>query len=246
MGPRLIDAKQRRNEVLSIVVEEYIKTISPVGSNFISTLIPYEISSATVRNILAELEEDGYLTHPHTSAGRLPTEKGYRYYVDFLMREIELLEEEKSNIRRQYEEQTKELEILLERTSRVLSDMTHYTSIISLDDWGNKIIFNGMSFIAEHPEYYQNFASIKRILHALDEKERILKLINGNLARKIEIYIGAESAYNDISDCSLAVSRYKTRNGLSGRIALLGPTCMNYKKVVSALDYMSGLMEDLL
>ncbi len=245
MTAKLIDSRQRKNDVLSIVIEQYTRSVAPVGSSFIAQVLPYDVSSATIRNILSELEEDGYLTHPHTSAGRLPTQKGYRFYVDFLMQEIKMLEEEKNKIRQKYQEETKELDRLLERTSQVISDITHYTSIISVDDGGSKIICNGRSFIVEYPDYYQDFSCIKKILYALDEKQRLLEVINRDLARKIQFFIGSETACNDISNCSLAITEYKTHHGPRGRIALLGPTCMNYKKVTSALDYFSKLMEDL-
>src|SRR3990167_5524478 len=93
----------RKDKILGIVVNEYIKTVNPVSSGLIAQEHPLEISSATIRNILAELEEDGFLTHPHTSAGRVPTEKGYRYYVDNLMDEIQLLETEKLRIKNEYD-----------------------------------------------------------------------------------------------------------------------------------------------
>ena len=92
------DIQSRKDRILGIVVSQYIKTITPVGSHFITEEFNLDVSPATVRNILAELEEEGYLTHPHTSAGRLPTQRGYRYYVDHLMNEIQLLEEEKKRI----------------------------------------------------------------------------------------------------------------------------------------------------
>ena len=123
--------KQRKDTVLGIVVNAYIKTMTPVSSSYIVDEHHLDLSPATIRNILAELEEDGFLTHPHTSAGRLPTQKGYRYYVDNLMNQIQLLEEEKFRIKHEYEKEMRDLEAALEKTSQVISELTHYTSIIS-------------------------------------------------------------------------------------------------------------------
>src|SRR4051794_28798174 len=107
------DHRQRKDVVLGIVVEQYIKTVNPISSGLIASEYHLDLSPATIRNIMAELEEQGYLTHPHTSAGRVPTELGYRYYVDHLMNQIHLLEEEKEKIKSEYQQSVCELEDLL-------------------------------------------------------------------------------------------------------------------------------------
>lgn len=230
---------------MAVTVDQYIQTVSPVSSAFIADECGFDLSSATIRNVLAELEEDGYLTHPHTSAGRIPTEKGYRYYVDYLMEEIQLLEEEKRRIREAYERESAELEVLLDQTSRVLSSVTHYTSIVSLDGEDHKMFCRGTSFVVGYPDY-QDIEKIRNILAALDEKKRLMEIVNRELKRKTEIFIGTEMNCRQIDSCSLVVSRYHSHDGHSGRIAVLGPTRMDYKRVVSALDYFSRMMEQML
>lgn len=242
---RKTDSYQRKDMVLGIVVDEYIRSVNPVSSTFIVQEYHLDLSPATIRNILAELEEQGYLTHPHTSAGRVPTQRGYRYYVDHLMHEIQLLEEEKEQIKREYHRSVLELEALLEKTSQVISDITHYTSIISVDGAPDKIFCRGTSLVVSYPEF-QEITKIGHILQALEEKERILEVVNRDLEKKIQIYIGHETACSAIDGCSLAVTRYQKENGPSGRLALLGPTRMDYEKVVSTLEYVSALMTDLL
>ena len=244
MVAKQTDYQARKNRVLAIVVDEYVKNVTPVGSQLLVERYRLDISPATVRNILAELEEEGYLSHPHTSAGRIPTQRGYRYFVDHLMNEIKLLEDEKTRIQAEYRQGIKELERLLEKTSEVISDLTHYTSIVSIDG-GEKMFCKGMSFVAGYPEFH-NFDRIRHILHALEEKERILEVINRALEKKIKIYIGSEIAYKEIEGCSLAVSSFETDGGPSGRIALLGPTRMDYERVVSTLEYFSQLMKEIL
>ncbi len=236
--------KERKDRILGIVVNSYIKTITPVSSSYIVDVHDLDLSPATIRNILAELEEDGLLTHPHTSAGRLPTEEGYRYYVDNLMNEIQLLEEEKSRIKREYEQKMRDLEAALEKTSQVISDLTHYTSIISVDGWSGKFFCRGTSYVVEYPDY-QDVKKIGCILAALEEKENLLQVINRNLEQRIKIYIGHELSCSDIEQCSLAVSSYKMHSGPSGRIAVLGPTRMDYSRVVSTLNYLTKLMEEI-
>ncbi len=245
MTSRQTDYQARKDRVLAIVVDEYIKNVSPVGSSFIVNEYHLDVSPATIRNILAELEEEGFLSHPHTSAGRVPTQRGYRYFVDNLMNEIQLLAEEKERIQKEYKQGISELEALLDKTSQVISDLTHYTSIVSIDGEGDRIFCRGLSFVVGYPEF-QDFDRIKQILHALEEKEHILELINRNLEKRIKIYIGNEIACAEINGCSLAVSSYKSNKGPSGRIAILGPTRMDYKRVSSALDYFSELIGKIL
>ena len=240
MSSKKTDFQERKERVLGIVVDEYIKSTTPVGSHFIVQQYSLDLSPATIRNILAELEEEGYLSHPHTSAGRVPTQTGYRYYVDHLMHQIQLLKEEKVRLHQEYAQGLNELESVLDHASQAISDITHYTSIISLDGWGKKIICKGTSFVVNYPEE-QNLDKIRAILRTLEQKERILELINRDLERKISIYIGGEMALKEMDGCSLAVARFSNR-GAEGRIAVLGPTRMDYERVVSALDYVCGLI----
>ena len=249
MTSRRIDILARKDEILRITIEQYIATVTPVSSARIAKGCLLDLSSATVRNILAELEEEGYLTHPHTSAGRVPTQSGYRYYVDNFINEIQLLEAEKRHIKEEYERETLEMETLIEKASRVLSDMTHYTSIVSVDGWEHRLFCGGISFVMGYPDYQdinRDITKIKNILSALDEKERLLEVINRDLAKKINILIGHEMECSDIDSCSLVISKYKSKQGTSGRIAILGPTRMDYNRVVSTLDYFSNLMGEML
>ncbi len=240
-----IDTRTRENLVLEIVVDEYIKTVTPVSSAYIAKECHLDLSSATIRNILSDLEDQGYLSHPHTSAGKVPTQEGYRYYVDHLMHEIQLLDEERQRIKEEYLSEVKGLEELLDLASKALSEVTHYTSIISIDGWSGKLICKGINFIVDYPEY-QDFKKISDILEALEQKERLLEVINRDLEQKIKIYIGKEMAYENIESCSLAVSEFKTEHGPSGKLAILGPTRMDYKRVISTLDYFSQLMNEIL
>ena len=237
---RNTDFQQRKDRILAIVVGQYIKTAGPVGSQYITDQYKLDVSPATVRNILAELEEEGYLSHPHTSAGRVPTSSGYRYYVDHLMHEIQLLEEEKRHIEQECRRYRNQLELLIEKASQTLSDLTHYTAIVSVDGWKSKIILKGTSHVVDYPEA-SDILKIRAILHILEEKERLLELINRDLEKRTEVYIGHELALKGMDSCSLAVSRFES-NGVSGRIAVLGPTRMQYERVVSALEYISALL----
>lgn len=237
---RGIEKESRSRDVLSAVIESYIKSSSAVSSEELSRNFDY--SSATMRNVMTELEEQGYLAHTHTSSGRVPTDKGYRYYVDMLLTQMQLVEEEKERLTKEYKRQLNKLEDILEKTSEILSAFTHCTGIVSLVNKGNdKIFYNGASFIAGHPEL-NHIEKIRNILHILDEKKTLLEILNRNIEKKLNVYIGHELACEDIADCSLIVSTYDMEDRPSGRIAVLGPRSMNYSYVIPTIEYVSELM----
>lgn len=122
---------ERKSRILQAVIEDYVATAEPIGSRTIARKFKFGVSPATIRNEMADLEELGYLEQPHTSAGRVPSDRGYRYYVDCLMeaREIEIHEHEM--IRRTFERKVHELDTLIRETAKLLSDTTHLTAVIA-------------------------------------------------------------------------------------------------------------------
>ncbi len=123
--------QERKARVLYAVIHEYIKTGKPVGSTVLEQKYKFNLSPATLRNLMSELEKDGYLTHPHTSAGRIPTDAGYKAYVNSLVELQRLAVEEEERIKQEYEKKTKEIESLLSQTSKILSGLSNYTGFIT-------------------------------------------------------------------------------------------------------------------
>ena len=119
---------ERKEKILKLIIEEYIKTIKPVGSKNLCDIL--NVSSATVRNEMQDLEEEGYLEKTHTSSGRVPSEKGYRYYVDNLMKVKEMSGEEVYNLQRVFDNSKLELNDSIAKSLQIISDMTNYTAII--------------------------------------------------------------------------------------------------------------------
>ena len=122
---------ERKAAILRAVVEEYIDTAQPVGSGHVARAPGVDVSSATVRNEMAGLEADGYLRHPHTSAGRVPTEKGYRFFVDHLRRPARLQGRSAEEVRDFFARAHGEAEQMLSETSRLLSNLTNLTGVVS-------------------------------------------------------------------------------------------------------------------
>ncbi len=121
--------EERKKKVLQAIVEEYINTAEPVSSNAITNNYGLNFSSATIRNEMAELEKNGFLDKPHTSSGRVPSEKGYRYYVDELLKDDNISLEEIKYISSKLETKVNEIEELTQITANTISEITHYTAV---------------------------------------------------------------------------------------------------------------------
>jgi heat-inducible transcriptional repressor len=156
---------ERRRAVLGLVVRQYIATATPVGSKAIVEQYGLGVSSATIRNEMAYLEEQGYLTHPHTSAGRVPTEKGYRYFVERLMGEAELPLAEQRTIRHQFHQARLDLEQWMRLAAAVLARTARSTSLVTAPTVA-RCHFKRLELIAAHGS---------RILLVLVLREGVIK-----------------------------------------------------------------------
>ena len=128
LNPSTQESRKRR--LLQAVIYHYVRTGKAVGSQVIVDKYNFGMSSATVRNLLVELEKEGFLMQPHTSAGRIPTDKGYRFYVDSLLEVQTLASAEEEKIRKEYTARTKELEGLMISTSHMLSSLSNYAGVV--------------------------------------------------------------------------------------------------------------------
>ncbi|MCM8780489.1 MAG: hypothetical protein NC908_01000 [Candidatus Omnitrophica bacterium] len=240
---RVVNHEARKRAILAATINHYIEYAQPVSSEEIAR--DFNLSSATIRNIFAELEKEGSLTHPYTSAGRIPTEQGWRYYVDFLLSETELLDEEKEMIVNEYKKEIVRLEDVLEKTSEVVSTITHYTSIVSLLEWQDRFFYNGLSFVLEEPEFRDSLR-LKLLVRMLEERRNLLNIINREFSGKVKVYIGQELACPEMRDCAIAVSAYSVKTKPVGRLAVLGPVRMNYKHIIPTLEYVSEVLSNIL
>lgn len=240
---RNVDYEARRRAVLTAAINAYIREASPVASEDIAEA--FDLSSATIRNIFAELEESGYLTHPYTSGGRIPTDKGYRYYVDFLIAQLELLDEEKRRIVREYERKMGRLDEALEKTSEVISEITHYAGIVSLLEEQDKLFYRGISRVVNQPEF-EDYEKIRLLIRMVEDKRRLLEIINRDFSDKVKVYIGGELGCPEMESCALVVTNYRLKKRPSGRIAVLGPARMAYDQIIPAVEYISEVLSEVL
>jgi heat-inducible transcriptional repressor len=240
--PRSTDHESRRKDILAATIELYLNTAQPVSSDNLLKKSKATLSSASVRNVFSELEDVGFLMHPHTSAGRVPTDEGYRFYINVLMKKKELKRQELDFIRKIYELKVNEMDDLLFETSMIISDFTHYASLVYLDSEG-RMYSQGMRYILEHPEF-KDVGLAHMVLEALERKEELLDLIKRNFPDKTRVYIGKESDCPQMECCSIVVSKYTGRGREEGRLALIGPKRMAYDKVIPLMDYIAEVVTE--
>lgn len=240
------DPKRREEEVLSIIVRHYVETAEPVGSRYVAKSL--NLSSATIRNVMADLEESGFITHPHTSAGRTPTDKGYRYYIDSIMRLRSVNPETVKSVKNEYHQAMQSLEDVLERTTHLVSSITSYVGINLFVEY-HKLYMDGASQIIEQPEF-RDLKKLHVLLRSLEEKQGILDLLTGESDDdRLTIHIGKENKLNYLSECSIVTRGYKKKGKVTGRVGVIGPKRMVYEKVIPAVEYLAetvtGILDEL-
>ncbi len=240
---RTVDYNSRRKSVLNSAINRYIKDAVPVASDDIAE--EFDLSPATIRNIFSELDESGYLKHPYTSGGRVPTDKGYRYYVDFLIQQMELVDDEKQRILKDCKRKMRRLDDALENTSEVISEITQYAGIVSFLEWQDKIFYKGISRILDQPEF-RDADKIRLLVRLIEDKKRLLDIINRDFSGAVKVYIGSELGFPEMENCSLIVSSFKLKNQPSGRLAVLGPMRMEYNHIIPAMEYISEVLNRIL
>ena len=240
---RTIDYNSRRKSVLSSAINRYIKNALPVASDDIAQ--EFDLSSATIRNIFSELDESGYLKHPYTSGGRVPTGKGYRYYVDSLIQQMELMDDEKQRIFKDCQKKACRLDDALENTSEVISAITHYAGIVSFLEWQDKMFYKGISRILDQPEF-RDVDKIRLLVEIMEDKKQLLDIINRDFSGNVKVYIGSELGFPEMENCSLVVSSFKMKDQPSGRLAVLGPMRMEYNHIIPTMEYISEVLNQVL
>ncbi|MGN8645532.1 heat-inducible transcriptional repressor HrcA [Gracilibacillus sp. HCP3S3_G5_1] len=326
---------ERQIQVLQVIIDEFIHTAQPIGSRAIAKKEDITYSPATIRNEMADLEEMGFIEKTHTSSGRVPSEKGYRFYVDHLMSPFRLSQQDMNIIQKAFERKMIEFEKVVQKSARILSDLTNYTSIILgpevfettlkqiqiislskhtavailvtstghvehryfnvpktmqtsdleklvnilndrlvgvpiihlqqkmygevaqllqryssdfettyaylkealLEKQPVKLYMDGKTNIMLQPEF-NDIQKIQSLYSIMEKEEEIANLLRTS-GKGIKVSIGQENQLDEMQDCSLITATYSLGDEQLGTIALLGPTRMEYSRVVSILNVLS-------
>lgn len=224
---------------MTAIIQEYTQTAVPVGSKILSEKYGFELSAATIRNDMARLEKEGFLFQPHTSAGRIPTDKGYRYFVEKVMGDEELSREDQRRLQAEVLKLKAQNKRFSRTTSKLLSSLSGSLVISGIE---NEFYDFGISELLENPEFREidEFSRIAEALDYIDENvDSILRKLKDG---ETKIFIGKENPIRNISNCSMVVSPYTTKEGEKGLLAIIGPKRMRYAKNKSLLEYLGKLL----
>jgi transcriptional regulator of heat shock response len=237
----------RKQTILQAIIRDYLETAEPVGSRHISRKYKLDLSPATIRNEMADLEEEEYIRQPYTSAGRIPSDKGYRYYVDNIMRERPLTQKEEALIKKACRAKSQDIDFIAHQTLSAISSLTHYAAVMTVveESGAGKVYHYGISNIVTQPEF-SDISHVKQILNVF-EKENFLNMILREYSSRNEvtIKIGSENRHKEIRDCSVVVSTYGEEAHEMGSIGLIGPTRMFYNKSTSIINYIAHELSEL-
>ncbi len=229
----------RQEQILRSIVEQYAEVASPVGSSLLAKV--FGVSSATIRAEMAELERLGYIQQPHTSAGRVPTDKGYRLYVNSLAEEKEAQPERRGERALTARVQDAGMP---ERTIRnavdTLVELTHNLGIATI---GNQLYMSGLSNLFGQPEFMQA-GQVQQVAVLLDNLEPWLREAAPN--QPLSVYIGKENPVGRSAGCSLIISRFHSPYSDRSYIGVLGPTRQNYREVMNLVGRAGKTLEEVL
>lgn len=212
----------RQQQILKAIVEQYAEVASPVGSSLLAKV--FDVSSATVRAEMAELERDGYIQQPHTSAGRIPTDKGYRLYVNGLVEPSEnAIERRGERALAQRVQAGGAPERQIRNAVDTLVELTHNLGLATI---GNQLYMSGLSNLFGQPEF-MNGTQVQQVATLLDNLEPWLREAAPN--EPLSVYIGQENPIGRSAGCSLIISRFRSPFSDRSYIGVLGPTRQSYQ-----------------
>lgn len=337
------DLDVRKQDILKATIRSYVDTAVPVGSETLAQQRRLGVSSATIRSEMASLEEMGYLTQPHTSAGRIPTDRAYRVYVDSLLDADELSPVERSRVRRRMMRVLEDLQVLPEAVARTLASVTDYASLVAqshpeslqfrhlhfiplsstrvlavivtnagvlrgqtldlqapydpdgldrlsrlvsrrlaglslgeitdevlaravdeaawqqriaheLVQWlrrqspagaGGRVHIEGTANILKQPEF-RDARAAQPVISALEREDVIAGLLAGAPEREVWITIGGEHRIEDLRGCSVVAAAYRVGGQPVGALGIVGPTRMQYARVIALVRYLSSSLSEFL
>lgn len=337
------ELSERKKAILRAVVDAYISGGEPVGSKYLTQQSSIQLSSATIRNEMAELENLGYLEQPHTSAGRIPSEQGYRFYVDTLMQHYRMTANELRELNALACSKAAELNSILESAGKLMSMFTNYTSLTARPSGGGTVIshykavrvdsdsfllimitaqdevrtryihrsepigdyclallestlnrcavgihceqftlpvmleiqnsmvgyesvlpsvtqaiyealedradgdvkIEGIGHLLNYPECADK-QTLSGLLGLPDHKSDLLDILSGAKPDTVHVYIGSENRLDVMRNSSLVFRTISNGGHVVGAIGVIGPCRMDYSKVITALEYLSGNISDLM
>ncbi|MFO0971141.1 MAG: transcriptional regulator [Candidatus Saccharimonadales bacterium] len=231
----------RQVKILETIIEQYAEVAAPVGSVLLARL--FNVSSATIRNEMAELERHGYIRQPHTSAGRIPTDKGYRFYVNNLRDDDQPHTSQATRNTRAIATRVSHSGEPAQAIKSAVDSLVQLTHNLGLATIGNQLYVAGYSNLFGQPEFLDP-AHSREVARLLDNLEPWLKEAAPNEA--LNVYIGRENPIGRAAGVSLIISKYRSPYSDSSYIGILGPTRQSYRSVMGLVEQTGRTLEAVL
>ena len=243
-----MDITERQKQILFAIIEEYAEVAAPVGSVTLAKL--FDVSSATVRAEMAKLEEAGLIAQPHTSAGRIPTDAGYRFYVNSLTEQTENAKFEPTRMLGSGapNRNIHALEVRINSQEKVdyairsaVDMLAELTGNLGLGTIGDQLYLSGISKLFAQPEFMDN-SRIQGVAQLLDNLEPWLR--EARPGEPLNIFIGSENPIGKTSGVSLIISKFRSPYSDNSYIGVLGPTRQNYVETMSLVRNAGNILEN--
>lgn len=237
------DLTQRQITILKSLIEEYIETADAVGSETLEKKHSVSASPATIRNDMVRLTELGYLKKPHTSAGRVPTAQGMKFYVKQLMKEKELSVVEEVAVKEKLWDYRERNQKFLKELTRSLAEKTKALAVATTNE--GDIYISGYANILDMPEFF-DIDVTKSLLGAIDESA-CFDTICGKVTDEDDVHIllGDDLSPTLVGPYGFVFTRYETPMHFAGQVGVLGPTRLQYTSVVPTVRYFGDLIEEV-
>ena len=242
----------RQTQILVAIIEQYAEVASPVGSVTLAKL--FGVSSATIRAEMSKLEDLGLIMQPHTSAGRIPTDKGYRFYVNRLTAQNEGEDEQILLNANNSKDSLRGFRAISSRVSAqndradhairsAVDSLVELTGNLGLATIGDQLYINGIYNLFSQPEF-ESGEAVQSVAQLLDNLEPWLREVAPN--EPLNVYIGSENPIGKSSGASLTISKFESPFSENSYIGVLGPTRQNYGKVVRLVQKTGEFLEEIL
>ncbi len=230
----------RQAKILAAIIEQYAELAAPVGSVLLAKL--FGVSSATIRSEMSRLEDMGYITQPHTSAGRIPTDRGYRLYVNSIVEGDEVMTHE-SRSAHAIEARVSGNERSDRAIKTAVDSLVELTHNLGLATIGDQLYLSGIGNLFAQPEFADG-DQVREVARLLDNLEPWLREAAPNEA--LNVFIGSENPIGRDSGVSLIISRFRSPYSDHSYIGVLGPTRQSYARVMSLVSDTGKMLERML
>lgn len=235
------DLNERQIQILKAIIEEYMETALPVGSETLDKKYNLGVSPATIRNEMVKLTQKGYLKQPHTSAGRSPTPKALKFYVDYLVKPKDLSVAEEVAVKQKVWDYRHELDKLLKTSAAILADRTKALSLIATQE--GDLYYAGAAHILLMPEFY-NIDLTRRLFSLLEECDYWQRLFYEEFTEDFKVVVGDELG-EALEPCGLVYTKFTIPGHGKGTVSVIGSNRLDYAYVISLLRYFGNLLTEI-